>query len=115
SDEANLPRMRADIPAQWNFRHPRPLHEPGLDNCFSGWDGKARIRWPQQDIELLISASEELDHLVVFTPSADKGFFALEPVSHANNALGMPGPLANGMRVLGPGETMTASCSLHLT
>lgn len=114
SDVANLPRMRAEIPAQWNFQHARPLHEPGLDNCFNAWDGKARIQWPQQDIELLISASEELDHLVVFTPSEDKGFFALEPVSHGNNALGMPDSQANGMRVLAPGEMMTARCSMHL-
>lgn len=114
SDEANLPRVRAEIPAQWDFQQARPLYEPGLDNCFSGWDGKARIQWPQQSIELLISASEELDHLVVFTPSADKGFFALEPTSHANNALGMPEPLSNGMRVLAPGATLTARCKLHV-
>lgn len=115
SDEANLPRVRSDIPGYWDFHDARPLHEPGLDNCFSGWDGKARIRWPQRGIELRINACHALDHLVVFTPPAERGLFALEPVSHANNALGMPDPLANGMRVLGPGETMTASCSLHLT
>lgn len=114
SDDRSLPSSRTDIPQAWDFHQARPLYEPGLDNCFSGWDGRARIRWPQTGLELLISASEELAHLVVFTPPSDRGLFALEPVSHLNNALGMPDPQAHGIRLLAPGETMTVSCNMRV-
>lgn|SRR5690606_18124431 len=114
SDNKSLPSSRTEIPEKWDFRRARPLYEPELDNCFSGWDGSARIHWPQRGIELLISASQELRHLVVFTPPPDKGIFALEPVSHANNALCMADPTAHGIRVLAPGEIMSASCSMRL-
>ena len=114
SDERNLPHQRVGIPDRWDFRQIRALYEPELDNCFSGWDGMARIRWPQRGIELLVSASEELNYLVVFTPPSDRGLFALEPVSHANNALCTADLRSTGMRVLAPGETMTASCSMSV-
>ena len=71
-------------------------------------------RWPGQHVELSMNASEALDHLVVFTPPAELGFFAVEPVSHANNALGMDDPVANGMRVLLPGEAMQVSCQMQI-
>ena len=115
NDDDGLPMRRTDIPEKWNFHQARSLYEPTLDNCFDGWGGSARIHWPKQNIELLISASQELQRLVVFTPPPDKGLFALEPVSHVNNALGMPDPLENGIRALAPGESMTASCNLRLS
>lgn len=112
NDERNLPRRLTGIPQRWDFHQTRALYEPELDNCFSGWDGEARILWPQRGIELLLSASEESGYLVVFTPPSDRGLFALEPVSHANNALCMAEPLEHGVRLLAPGESMTASFSM---
>jgi aldose 1-epimerase len=61
-------------------------------------------------VQLSLSTGEALSRLVVFTPPAELGFFAVEPVSHANNALNMPDPQGNGMRLLAPGERLQVVC-----
>lgn len=114
NDPRNLPSHLSPIPPEWDFSVARPLREPGLDNCFVGRNGAVQIDWPSEGIELTMDTSEALDHLVVFTPPAEMGFFAVEPVSHANNALCMQDPASNGTRTLGPGETMQVSCRLHI-
>ncbi len=112
SDERNLPAELKEVPAQWDFQQPRRLESQNLDNCFVGWNGPARIGWPGKGIELTMTS--EMRHLVVFTPPAEMGFFAMEPVSHANNALGMSDPMANGMRTLAPGEVMRIGCRISV-
>ncbi len=114
NDSRNLPSHLSPIPPEWDFSVARPLREPGLDNCFVGRNGTVQIDWPSEGIELTMDTSEALDHLVVFTPPAEMGFFAVEPVSHANNALCMQDPASNGTRTLAPGETMQVSCRLQI-
>lgn len=75
-----------------------------IDHCFEGWPGQALLRDGELNVQLSASASR----LVVFTDDS-KDFVALEPVSHANNALGRKASerdrQAWGIHVLGPGET----------
>ena len=68
-----------------------------FDHCFAGWNRQAQICWPSQNLTLTMTASEALSHLVVFTPE-DMDFFAVEPVSHANNAFNMATPTEHGLR-----------------
>lgn len=114
NDDEGLPSKRIEIPARWDFSAARPLHEPGLDNCFAGRREPVSIHWPEEGIDLTMQASEALDHLVVFTP-AGMDFFAVEPVSHVNNALCMEDPVANGVCALAPGETMRVSCTIAIS
>lgn len=74
-----------------------------FDHCFEGWTGSARIL--DDDFELVLSSS--LPYVVVFTPR-DRGYFCIEPVSHVNNAIQLPDPLANGLRCLASGQTTSA-------
>ena len=114
NDAGNLPSQMTPIPADWDFSAEKSLQQPGLDNCFIGRTEPITIRWPNEGIELTMLPSETLDHLVVFTPAQEMGFFAVEPVSHANNALGMDDPVKYGMRVLRSGETMQVSCRFQI-
>ncbi|MEL7559242.1 aldose 1-epimerase [Stutzerimonas chloritidismutans] len=114
NDTQNLPSQKTPIPAGWDFSAEKPLQQPGLDNCFVGRTRPVTVRWPDKRVELTMHPSESLDHMVVFTPPAEMGFFAVEPVSHANNALCMDDPITNGMRVLPPAETMQVSCKLQI-
>lgn len=114
SDERNLPADRIQVPSRWDFTQQRLLDEPSLDHCFVGWGRQARISWPGQGIELSMTATEALGYLVVYTPPREQGFFAVEPVSHANNALGMSDPLESGVQILAPGETLQACCQINL-
>ncbi|MFG3501519.1 aldose 1-epimerase [Pseudomonas sp. NPDC047963] len=114
NDAQNLSFKKAPIPAEWDFSSEQSLQQPSLDNCFVGRTTPVTIRWPNEGVAVTMHASESLDHLVVFTPPAEMGFFAVEPVSHANNALCMDDPDANGIQVLQPGDTMQVSCKLQI-
>jgi aldose 1-epimerase len=62
--------------------------------------------------------TSNLDHLVVFTNST-RDMVAIEPVSHVNNAMNLTGAASEragelGVRVLAPGESMTAQMSIHI-
>ena len=85
-----------------------------VDHCFEGWHGVVELRDPVLRVRL----SSSLRRLVVFTnPSRD--FVAIEPVSHVNNALnlmarGVASAEALGVRVLQPGESMSAEMTIRV-
>jgi len=115
SDEQQLPHQAVDVPPRWDFRQARELAEPELDHCFSGWDAKATLRWPTAGVTLQIEADPSMKHLVVYTPPAAQGLFALEPVSHLNNALNQADPIEHGVVDLQPGESLQRHCRLRVT
>lgn len=85
-----------------------------VDHCFEGWPGVVHLR----DELLHTRLSANLSHLVVFT-HASRDFVAIEPVSHVNNALnllaaGVASADALGVRVLQPGESMSADMSIQV-
>lgn len=82
----------------------------GLDGAFDGWDGTARIDWP--DRSLVMTASPDLRVLVLYSPTdPDYPFFCLEPVTHLSNAANLtPDAQANtGWRTLAPGQDWSVS------
>ena len=85
-----------------------------VDHCFDGWSGAAQLH----DALLTVRLRSSLSYLVVFT-NAQRDFVAIEPVSHVNNALqlagGDPSQAAGlGVRVLQPGESMTAQMEIEV-
>lgn len=105
----------APIDASQDFARGRPLGDQDFDTCFAGWDGRATITWPGSRVRAHVACDATLDHMILFAPPG-KPFFALEPVSNANNgfnlaALGDPDA---GMRVLQPGETLRATFRLTI-
>lgn len=80
-----------------------------FDHCFDGWVGTARIR----DERLALTLTSSLRHLVVYTPH-DKDFYAVEPVSHVNNAINQPESAALGIQTLAPGATASAWMKLEI-
>ncbi len=76
------------------------------DNTFTGWDGKALIDSPGGRI----TVSSDLNFLHVYSPKGSN-FFCLEPVSAAPDALNHP---ERGLRVVGPGETLSATMSISV-
>lgn len=96
-----------------------PLGDPGLDDVFDGFTGRAEIVWPASAVRVRYECSEGLGHAVVFAPS-DRGgagsIFCLEPVSMVNDGLGRlaRGDTATGVRVLAPGESMRAAWTMFV-
>ena len=84
-----------------------------MDNCFTGWNGRAAIDWPERGARLEISADPALKFLVVFTPPG-RDFFCVEPVSNCTDAfnLAAQGRGDTGMIVLPSGGTIGAAMRL---
>lgn len=87
TDAEVLPLQRVPVPPEWDFSSSRPVDGTGLDHCFDGWDGNAIITWPRRGLRLLLSATEAFRHLVIYVPEGQR-HFCVEPVSHANGAVG---------------------------
>jgi aldose 1-epimerase len=86
-----------------------------VDHCFDGWNGVLHL----QDELLHTRITSPMRRLVVFTNNT-KGFVAIEPVSHVNNALNMlavnPEKTSElGVSILHPGESMTAQMTIEVT
>jgi len=85
-----------------------------VDHCFDGWRGVVHLR----DAELHTQVSSSLDRLAVFA-QATRDSVVIEPVSHVHNAVNLMarhGYTAQelGLRVLQPGESMSAEMSIRV-
>lgn len=112
-----LPReSAAPVGSDLDFRLDRPLGGRPIDHCFAGWDGRAEIRWPESGVRAALEASEPFRHVVLYSPPAEP-FFALEPVSHANDGFNLlaSGIRGTGVRILEPGETLAGIVRLTVT
>ena len=86
------------------------VDELTIDNCFSGWNGQASLSDDLMHCEI----RSDVQHLVVFT-TPDKDFVAIEPVSHANNAMNAGNSKeseARGVRILPSGQSWQISMSI---
>ena len=116
-------RLRIDVAGRWErddvlmlptHRVPQAgidsaVADLAFDHGFDGWRGVAHI--DDERHALRLSASEP--YLVVFTPPT-LPFFAVEPVSHVNNAIQMADPAAHGLRSLAQGEAMGLAILLEI-
>ena len=89
-----------------DFSTQRPLNVV-LDHCFAGWDRQAVIEWPGSGVNARIQADQGMEHVILFSPEG-KEFFALEPVTNANDGFNLlaQGDKNCGVVVLEPGETL---------
>ncbi|MGF1593491.1 MAG: aldose 1-epimerase [Kiloniellaceae bacterium] len=79
-----------------------------LDNCFTGFDGRATIDWPELGASLALECDPALAFLVVYTP-AGADYFCAEPVSHCTDAVNLAAHRGDtGLQVLEPGERLAA-------
>ena len=110
-----LPEKIIDIPDNWNYHKQKTLGEPNLDNCFVNWNREAVIQWPNKNLSLKLTATKNLTYLVVMTPSAPMNtFFAVEPVSHINNAINSKTPLQQGIYILPSNKTLSGEMRMQL-
>ena len=111
-----IPSGPAEIPdAERDFSVERALPAASfMDFCAHGWDGRAGIAWPDRGLRIGIEASPELGHLVFYNPP--KPYFALEPVSNANDGVNLlaRGDPNSGVRVLMPGESFSARLDVRV-
>lgn len=109
NDETCLPQTRVKVPDRWDLKQSKNVALLECDNLFEPWTEPATIHWPQKGKSVALTASKELDRLVVYAPKG-KDYFCVEPVSHITNAFnrsdeGMP-HCESGMRILKKDESL---------
>ncbi|PHR06660.1 MAG: hypothetical protein COB29_10000 [Sulfitobacter sp.] len=107
NNETCIPIERMRVPEAWDLKAGKNVDTLMCDHLFEPWRGSATIHWPKEKKSLELSASSDLDRLVVYAPKGEE-FFCVEPVSHITDAFnlseeGMP-PSESGMRVLSKDE-----------
>lgn len=109
-DDVQLPtewrRLSAGEP--WDFSRGTTLPERKIDNLFTGWNGRALLRWPERGMALEVNA--DTSRYLVFSPCEQADFFCLEPVSHAVDAHRSVDPQRQGLVELGRGERYAMRC-----
>lgn len=112
TDTRQLPLGSARPVQREDFRRPQPVGERTLDQVYTAWDGVARLDWGSR--ALTLTADAVFSHLVVFT--APDGSLALEPVSHATDALNLAARGVGGvdLRTLVPGQSLAGTARLTL-
>lgn len=95
-----------------DFRTPQTIGERTFDRVYTAWDGVLRVDWGTR--ALVLTADPVYSHLTVFT--APDGSLALEPVSHATNALNLAAQGVGGtdLKILVPGQTLAGTVRLTL-
>jgi aldose 1-epimerase len=112
SDANKIPERLAELPAEWDFRAEHALGDVDVDHCFTGWDGRYAITWPDRHERLVVTAGAPFGHIVFYVPRG-QNFFAVEPVSNMNDGLNhMTTGDDHGMRILAPGETLEGRISM---
>ena len=91
-NSAHLPAGELPVRARedWNFATLRALPRPWINNAFIGWDGRAKIVWPDRALSLEIAAEPPISTYIVYSPAFDADFFCFEPVTHPVDAHNHP-------------------------
>lgn len=94
-------RWHAEARRDWSDK----LHAATTtDTVFTGWDGVARLEWPERGVALTLTAGDAARWLVVYSP-ADQDIACIEPVTHPTDALNAPD--RPGLAMLEPGARLT--------
>ncbi|MFT8807537.1 aldose 1-epimerase [Gluconobacter sp.] len=96
-----LPSRRVPCEGEWAFGRPVDVHARAIDNCFSGFGGRAVLANRETGLSVEVEADRLFGHVVVFT-APDSPFVAVEPVTNMTDAINHPEIADRGLHVLEP-------------
>ncbi|GAC1423343.1 MAG: aldose 1-epimerase [Burkholderiaceae bacterium] len=97
------------LPRTFDYRSPASLDGPMIDNCFSGWDGRAVISYPDRGLAIDLEMGDCRGYALMYRPPS-LDYFCLEPITHPIDAFHMPG--RPGLQVLHKGESLRLDLTL---
>ena len=107
-----------EFPQTWDYNKPSLLEGPLIDNCFTGWDGRSVIDYPDRGLTVTMTMEECNGYSLMYRPPT-LPYFCLEPITHPIDAFHMPD--RPGLVVLAHGESLSlrtrflvaSSCSVR--
>jgi aldose 1-epimerase len=109
-----FPRERIPVPPELSFGANAPVSgRVGTDHCYDGWRGRAVVTYANARPAVVIEGDEAARFVVVYVPGS--GYFCVEPVTHAANAINFPDPATAGLWSLAPAESRALAASISLT
>jgi aldose 1-epimerase len=102
-----------DVPVEMDFSTLVPVGTRDIDHCFGRWEGSATIAYPSSGVRLEFSCDAIFGHVIVYTPPG-KPFFAVEPVTHANDGFNLYAQqlTGTGIRVLEPDTSLSGTFNI---
>lgn len=105
-------RHSHDMPPSWDLSEGAPMQGSLIDNGYTGWDGRARITWPERqravDMRMLPLETPRgpvaPQWCLVYRPPVGEAF-CFEPITQPINAFHMAGP--PGLVELAEGQALT--------
>lgn len=109
-------RHSTQFPESWDLRGGASVQGSLIDNGYTGWDGAARIDWPEHGLVLEMRTHDietprgpvAPQYCLLYRPPAGPAF-CFEPITHPIDAFHLEG--RPGLQVLGPGQTLTLRVS----
>lgn len=100
------------VDSKTDLRQEKFLGNPNLDHGYTTLaSDKIRLMYPGSRVEIAFKLEKCFNHVVIYAPNDDNGigkdFFAVEPMTHAVNALNFFSKdwKETGLKVLAPGES----------
>lgn len=78
-----------DFPPTWDYNMPSSLEGPLIDNCFTGWDGRSVIDYPDRGLTVTMTMEDCNGYSLMYRPPG-LPYFCLEPITHPIDAFHMP-------------------------
>jgi aldose 1-epimerase len=101
-----------------DFREMRPLGTEFIDDNLTSRDAAAPIRlfYPRSRREVHMTADPLFSSVILYVPQGGTDFFAVEPVTNANDGFSLyeHGVHGSGVFVLEPGEERSATFTLEV-
>jgi aldose 1-epimerase len=96
-----------------DFQIARPVGSVFIDDCLTGRLAARPIVFSYPEATVTLEADDLFEHVVLYAP-VGANFFAVEPVTNANDGFNLyeQGARSSGVFVLEPGEERTASFTL---
>ena len=93
-----------DAKGRWDFSALTALPCGWINNAFTGWKRVCDVEQGTDAVSFRLTASDNLDVALVYSPGPDAEFFCFEPASHPVDAHNLPG--LPGLTILAPDETL---------
>lgn len=103
-------------PTDWQFKEGKPIKNMIFDTCFGGFEGEAKITYPENGYAVEMSTEGPFGHVVLYSPKG-KNFVCLEPCTNASNSFNLAsnGVIGTGIQSIGKDQTLTGTIELKIT